>query len=103
LGEDEPFLIVYYGSDGAGGWQPLDRPLRTVTTLDRFAYVNPTPEGHMMRMLQPEELKLAMGWPERFRLNHGSRRDRIRMIGNAVCPKVMQSVVETLAGNGEGS
>ncbi|WP_223201951.1 hypothetical protein, partial [Streptococcus pneumoniae] len=38
LGPNEPFLLVYYGSDKAGGWQSLDRPLRTVTTLDRFAY-----------------------------------------------------------------
>ena len=27
------------GSDGAGGWQSLDRPLRTLTTLDRFGLV----------------------------------------------------------------
>ena len=26
LGRDTPFLIVYYGSDGAGGWQPLTVP-----------------------------------------------------------------------------
>lgn len=32
LGKGHPFLIVYYGSDGAGGWQRLDRPLRTLTT-----------------------------------------------------------------------
>ena len=96
LGPDKAFLIVYYSSDNAGGWQDLDRPLRTITTLDRFAYVKPTPEGHVMRMLQPEELKLAMGWPKRFRLRHGSRRDRIKMIGNAVCPAVMKEVVRGL-------
>jgi len=96
LGRNEPFLIVYYGSDHAGGWQTLDRPLRTITTLDRFAYVRPSPQGHVMRMLQPEELKLAMSWPRHFRIRHGSRRDRIRMIGNAVCPKVMRTVVKRL-------
>jgi len=35
LGEEEHFLIVYYGTDQSGGWQSVDRPLRTVTTLDR--------------------------------------------------------------------
>ncbi|MCP4146189.1 MAG: DNA cytosine methyltransferase, partial [bacterium] len=55
LGEKEPFLIVYYGSDKAGGWQSLDRPLRTITTLDRFAIVRPNGKGHEMRMLQPDE------------------------------------------------
>ncbi len=54
--------MVYYGSDGAGGYQRLDRPLRTVTTLDRFAYVRPTKFGHEMRMLQPTELAAAMGF-----------------------------------------
>lgn len=96
LGSYEPFLIVYYGSDQAGGWQSLDRPLRTITTLDRFAYVTPTPEGHFMRMLQPEELKLAMGWPKKFTINRGTRREKIKMIGNAVCPKVMKSAIKTL-------
>ena len=33
LGDDVPFIMVYYGTDGAGGFQTLDRPLRTVTTL----------------------------------------------------------------------
>jgi DNA (cytosine-5)-methyltransferase 1 len=63
LGEEGHFIIVYYGTDQSGGWQSVDRPLRTVTTLDRFAYVKPSPDGPMMRMLQPEELKLAMGLP----------------------------------------
>ena len=29
-------------------------------------------------------------------MEHGSRRDRIKMIGNGVCPPVMKAVVETL-------
>lgn len=96
LGHHEPFLIVYYGSDGSGGWQPLDRPLRTITTLDRFAYVIPSGRGHMMRMLQPEELKLAMGFPRGYRLHATSRRDKIRLLGNAVCPPVMTRLVQSL-------
>jgi DNA (cytosine-5)-methyltransferase 1 len=96
LGAKESFLIVYYGSDGAGGWQRMDVPLRTITTLDRFAFVKPTDSGRVMRMLQPPELKAAMGMPKRFRIEHGTRRDRIKLIGNAVCPPVMRSVVKTL-------
>jgi DNA (cytosine-5)-methyltransferase 1 len=65
LGARKAFLLVYYGSDAAGGWQRLTAPLRTLTTLDRFAYVRPTPNGHKMRMLQVPELKKAMGFPER--------------------------------------
>ncbi len=96
IGKKTPFLIVYYGTDYAGGWQSLDVPLRTITTLDRFAYVKPTQKGYMMRMLQPEELKQAMGWPKYYKINHGSRRDKIKMIGNAVCPQVMKTVVKSL-------
>jgi DNA (cytosine-5)-methyltransferase 1 len=96
LGEEEHFLIVYYGTDQSGGWQSIDRPLRTITTLDRFAYVRPSPNGHMMRMLQPEELKLAMGFPKSFKLESGVRRDKIRLMGNAVCPPVMKHIIESL-------
>ena len=92
LGARETFLLVYYGSDGAGGWQKLDRPLRTITTVDRFAVVMPDGAGHKMRMLQVPELKAAMGMDEMI-FDEGSRRDRIKMLGNAVCPPVMKAVV----------
>ena len=100
LGETKPFLLVYYGSDGGGGWQRLNRPLRTITTVDRFALVKPDPEhGHVMRMLQVPELQAAMGMPPKMKLESGTRRDRIKMIGNAVCPPVMKRVVQTLTDN----
>lgn len=96
LGDDKPFLIVYYGTDGCGGWQRLDRPLRTITTVDRFALVRPTSEGYMMRMLQVPELKRAMGLDAGFQLPTGTRREKIRLLGNGVCPPVMRAVVEHL-------
>lgn len=96
LGNRKPFLIVYYGSDHAGGWQRIDAPLRTITTLDRFALVKPERSGHIMRMLQVPELQRAMGLPQSFKLQHGTRRDRIRMMGNAVCAPVMRRVISTL-------
>jgi DNA (cytosine-5)-methyltransferase 1 len=99
LGRNKPFLMVYYGSDHAGGWQRLDRPLRTITTLDRFALVKPSPRGHVMRMLQVPELQAAMGM-QGMSFPHGTRRDRIKMIGNAVCPPVMRDVVACLTQDG---
>jgi len=101
LGDDTPFLLVYYGSgrNGNGGWQRIDEPLRTITTLDRFAYVTPSPKGHLMRMLQPEELKLAMGFGADFNLSgvEGlTRRERIKLMGNGVCPPVMEAIVRSL-------
>jgi len=99
LGKEVPFIMVYYGTDGAGGFQTLDRPLRTITTLDRFAYVKPNGRGHEMRMLQPPELAAAMGFPSFHVWPETSRRNRIRLIGNAVCPPVMRDVLKTLTGN----
>jgi DNA (cytosine-5)-methyltransferase 1 len=97
IGKSKPFLLVYYGSDGCGGWQKLNRPLRTITTVDRFALVKPDPEhGHVMRMLQVPELQAAMGMPPEMNFEAGTRRDRIKMIGNAVCPPVMKRVVQNL-------
>ncbi len=96
LGEDASFLLVYYGNDGAGGWQPLNRPLRTVTTLDRFALIRHDGHEPQMRMLQVPELKRAMGFDEDFILPVGTRRDRIRLLGNGVCPPVMTAVVNSL-------
>lgn len=98
LGAGASFLVLHYSSDGAGGWQSLDRPLRTITTLDRFGLVEPGPEGPTLRMLQPPELKRAMGFPASYEITQGTRRDRIKLIGNAVCPPVMQYVVSHLTG-----
>ena len=94
IGDEEPFLIVYYGSDGSGGWQKLDRPLRTITTVDRFGLVEPSSNGHNLRMLQPSELLRAMGFQEDYELTHGTRRDKVRLLGNGVCPPVMEAVID---------
>lgn len=96
LGQDASFLLVYYGNDGAGGWQPLNRPLRTITTLDRFALIRHDGREPRMRMLQVPELKRAMGFDEDFKLPVGTRRDRIRLLGNGVCPPVMTAAVKSL-------
>jgi DNA (cytosine-5)-methyltransferase 1 len=101
LGKREPFLMVYYGSDAAGGWQPLDRPLRTLTTLDRFALVEPSRNGPTMRMLQVPELKRAMGFGDGYKLDLGTRRERVKMLGNGVCPPVMEHIVNALTGRAQ--
>ncbi len=95
VGKKQPFLMVYYGT--GDGWQSVDKPLRTITTLDRFALVVPTTQGHKMRMLQPEELKLAMGFGTDYNLNIPvTRREKIKLMGNGVCPPVMTSIVQSL-------
>lgn len=109
LGRKKDFLIVYYGSDRAGGWQRLDRPLRTLTTLDRFGLVQWIDGVPTLRMLQVPELKRAMGLTHlkdhrgegvKFELDHGTRRDKIKVLGNGVCAPVMRAVVGSLLGGG---
>lgn len=92
LGENIPFIIVYYGSDYAGGWQRLDAPLRTVTTLDRFALVTWKKRQPYMRMLQPLELLKAMGAGAQHTLPYGNRREKIKLCGNGVCSPVVEVI-----------
>ncbi len=99
LGERVPFLIVYYGSDYAGGWQTLDVPLRTVTTVDRFGLVTWKGKTPYMRMLQPDELLLAMGGSNDHVLPHGTRREKVKLCGNGVCSDVMTAIFQWISLN----
>lgn len=103
LGEQQDFLVVYYGSDRAGGWQTLNRPLRTLTTVDRFGLVRWVDGVATFRMLQVSELRRAMGYPCEAVLQRGSRRDRVKLLGNGVCPPVMQAVVTSLVDEAGGA
>lgn len=96
LGEDAEFLIVYYGSGGSKSWQKLDEPLRTVTTVDRFALVKKQSDVWKMRMLQPSELARAMSLPPAHTLPVGSRRERVKVCGNGVCAAVTERIVQQL-------
>jgi len=95
LGRDVAFISVYYGSGPQ--WQTLDVPLRTVTTSAHFALVRPDRcGGHEMRMLQVDELRRAMSFPVWFDFGGCTRTETMRLLGNAVCPPVMQAIIETL-------
>lgn len=97
LGRKKDFIIVYYGSDYAGGWQSLDSPLRTITTLDRFGLVTWQGDTPYLRMLQPPELLKAMGAGAKHTLPHGSRRDKVKLCGNGVCSPVMEIIFKKIS------
>lgn len=97
IGRKKPFIIVYYGSDYAGGWQTIDAPLRTVTTVDRFALVTWKKDVPYMRMLQPNELSKAMSGGTEHKLPHGSRREKVKLCGNGVCSDVMTAIFKWMA------
>lgn len=94
LGRGVPFIIVYYGSDYAGGWQTLDVPLRTVTTIDRFGLVTWKDGTPYLRMLQPNELLRAMSGSREHQLPYGNRREKVKLCGNGVCSEVMTAIFQ---------
>lgn len=84
----EPYVTKYYGT---GVCQPIDEPLDTVTTKDRFGLVEPylIPVGKnqylgiRFRMLQPHELAAAQGFARSYKF-HGNKSTQVKQIGNAV-------------------
>lgn len=73
------FLIKYYGSEKDG--QSVDFPLGTIVTKDRFGLLSVvfTIAGQkyiigdiFLRMLKPEESKLAQGFPKDYIIDHYS-------------------------------
>ncbi len=96
LGSGAEFLIVYYGSGGEKSWQSLDQPLRTITTVDRFALVRKKDNRYVIRMLQPSELARAMSLQDTHLFPVGSRREKVKLCGNGVCAIVIEAIVERL-------
>lgn len=103
-----PFIDDYEGPAKA-----LDSPLGTITSRDRFALCVPElwPWGLDVRyrMLQPDELKQAQGFPRDYD-TAGTKADRTKQIGNAVpvglakslCKHVLTAEDPSLASYGGG-
>ena len=47
-------------------------------------------------MLQVLEVKAAMGFPPEYLLDHGMRREKIKLLWNVVCPPMMAAFLSTL-------
>lgn len=88
------FVMPYYKSGSGLTGRSLDRPLGTVTTLDRWAVV----DGDRMRMLAVDEYRRAMGFPDGYWLPK-QRNKAIYLLGNAVPPPLAKHVVSTVLGN----
>ncbi len=97
------FLAKYYGGDGSYA-QGVDEPLHTVTTKDRFGLVTVNSVDYVitdirMRMLQPQELFRAMGFPEDYIIdrdvdgNPYPKSKQVARCGNAVTPPVPEALV----------
>lgn len=88
------FIMEYYG---CGTGQSLNDPLHTIVTKDRFALITVLGNEYCivdiyLRMLNPEELKLAQGFPVDYIIDTYSDgtevtiSERVKRIGNSVCP-----------------
>lgn len=100
------FIQHYYGQ-GTQAQDPAD-PLHTITCLARHGLVTVEIDGETwvivdigMRMLEPHELAAAMSFPPWYRWlkKDGTpltKRDQVKMIGNAVPPVVARALVEAV-------
>lgn len=98
------FLIRYYGTHNVS---PCDEPLSTITTKDRLAlvtvYVQGTPYVIVdicLRMLQPNELYRAQGFPADYVIDRGAdgkpftKTEQVHMCGNSVSPPPMAALAQ---------
>jgi DNA (cytosine-5)-methyltransferase 1 len=96
------FLVSYYGNEHDA--DSIEQPLRTITCRDRFGLVtlHDGPANVVdirLRMLRPEELKLAQGFPASYVIDHYSdgtrvtKAEQVRRIGNSVVPLMAEKIV----------
>lgn len=94
-----PFLMSLNHSDERTS--PVDRPFPTIMTQVNPTLVIPEP-GELdidaivpecgFRMLEPHELQRGMSFPDSYVIL-GNKRDKVRQIGNAVCPNVAEWII----------
>ena len=99
------FIIEYYGQ---GTGQTIDDPLHTIVTKDRFALITVFGNEYVivdifLRMLTPEELKLAQGFPRDYIIDRVDgkpypKSKQVARIGNSVVPIMAQKLVEANCG-----
>jgi len=99
-------LLMRYYSDGGSRHKGLHDPMATITTKDRLALVTVTINGEPyvivdigLRMLQPEELFKAQGFPDTYEIGNGhdgrkfTKTVQVRLCGNSVPPILMEALV----------
>ncbi|PSS51651.1 DNA methyltransferase [Pseudomonas sp. BBP2017] len=87
----ERFIMPYYGKGSGTTGRDINRPIGTITTLDRWALV----DGDRMRMLSADEALAAQSFPADT-LRPDNHRLTMHMAGNAVPPLAGQRVIEAL-------
>lgn len=99
--EVRAMLIKYYSGEGC---QPVDRPLDTITTRDRFGLVTVVGVDYQivdigLRMLTPRELYNAQGFPPDYEIevdcygNAYPKKEQVARCGNSVPPPFATALV----------
>lgn len=82
------FVAPFYGSGSGLTGRSIDRPIGTITTLDRWMVVS----GDRLRMLTADECRAAMGFPAGYLLP-STHKEAVHVMGNAVCPPAAAYVI----------
>ena len=96
------FIMEYYG---CGIGQGLNNPLHTIVTKDRFALITVLGNEYaildiFLRMLTPEELKLAQGFPPDYIIDRDYNWkkypvcEQVKRIGNSVVPIMAEALIK---------
>jgi DNA (cytosine-5)-methyltransferase 1 len=95
-GQDS-LLVPYYSSQGSIA-KPVSEPAGTMTGRDRYAVVEARValDDCLFRMLEPHEVGRAMAFPDSY-LVEGTKKDRVKLYGNAVTPPVMRWIIGRIA------
>ncbi len=100
--EVQAFLVKYFSTGTA---KPVDEPLDTITTKDRFAVITVHGQEYIItdiriRMLQPRELFNAQGFPQDYIIDTDAngkpypKSKQVARCGNAVTPPVPTALVK---------
>lgn len=93
-----PFIAELRG--GSSDARPASEPLATVTASgSHHALVTskiPRIEDCSFRMLSPQEISRAMAFPAEYQML-GTKRDQVRLAGNAVTPPAARDLVAACA------
>lgn len=83
--------MPYYSKSSGTTGRDINRPIGTITTVDRWALV----DGERMRMLSASEALAAQPFPAEI-LRPDKHRLTMHMAGNAIPPLAGQRIIEVL-------
>ncbi len=102
----QQLLVPYYGSADAA--VPATGPIGALTSRDRYGLAQPGDLDPcdvdlddlvgdvLFRMLEPHEIAAAMAFDPDYKVVARTKRDKVRLYGNAVTPSVAELIISAL-------